>query len=50
MNKVMKCDCGFVIRGRTDDELVEAAQSHAKDVHSMDLTPEQILSMAEPEE
>ena len=50
MNKVMKCDCGFVIRGRSDDEVVKAAQAHAKDVHSMELTAEQILSMAEPED
>ncbi|MDP9183869.1 MAG: DUF1059 domain-containing protein [Actinomycetota bacterium] len=49
MTKVIKCDCGFVVRGSTDDELVAAAQTHAKDVHSMDLTAEQALSMAEPE-
>ena len=48
MTKVIKCDCGAVIRGGTDDELVQAAQGHAKDVHGMDLTAEQVLAMAEP--
>ena len=50
MTKVLKCDCGFVVRGASDDELVQAAQIHAKDVHSMALTAEQILAMAEPED
>ncbi len=48
MTKVIKCDCGFVVRGDTQDELVEAAQRHAKEVHDMDLTAEQVLAMAEP--
>ena len=48
MTKVIKCDCGFVVRGETDDELVDAARSHAKEVHDMDLTADQILAMAEP--
>ena len=49
MVKIIKCDCGFVVRGDGDDELVAAAQAHASEVHGMDLTPEQALSMAEPE-
>lgn len=48
MTKVIRCDCGFVVRGDTDDELVGAARLHAKQVHEMDLTAEQILAMAEP--
>ncbi len=48
MTKVIKCDCGFVVRGNTEDELVKAAQRHAKEVHDMDLTAEQVLAMAEP--
>lgn len=48
MTKVIKCDCGFVVRGDTDDELVRAGQAHAKSAHDMDLTAEQLLSMAEP--
>lgn len=48
MTKMIKCDCGFVVRGDTDDELIKAARSHAKEVHDMDLNAEQILAMAEP--
>lgn len=48
MTKVIKCDCGYVVRGSSDDELVQAAQAHAKEAHEMDLTAEQVLTMAEP--
>lgn len=48
MTKVIKCDCGFTVRGESDDELVKNAQAHALDVHKMELTAEQALSMAEP--
>ena len=48
MTKVIKCDCGFVVRGDSDDELVKGAQAHASEAHGMDLTSEQALSMAEP--
>lgn len=46
MSKVINCDCGFVVRGNSDDELVAAAQEHAKSVHNMDITSEQALAMA----
>jgi predicted small metal-binding protein len=49
MAKVIKCDCGFVVRGETDDELVDNAQQHAREAHEMDITREQALSIAEPE-
>jgi predicted small metal-binding protein len=46
MPKIINCPCGFVVRGKTDDELVAAAQQHAKSTHGMDLTREQALAMA----
>lgn len=46
--KQVSCDCGTVIREDSDDQLVAAVQQHAREVHNMDLTREQILSMAEP--
>jgi predicted small metal-binding protein len=49
MQKVIKCPCGFTVRGATDDELVSKAQEHAKQVHQMDLSREQALAMARPE-
>jgi predicted small metal-binding protein len=33
MAKVINCDCGYVVRGETDDELVEQAQQHISDQH-----------------
>ena len=48
MPKVIPCECGFTIRGDTDDELVAGAKAHAKEVHGMDLTTDQVLSMAVP--
>lgn len=48
MAKVITCDCGFLVRGDTDDELVEGAQQHAREVHGMELTAEQALSLAVP--
>jgi predicted small metal-binding protein len=47
-SKQVSCDCGKVIREETDEALVAAVQEHASEVHDMDLTREQVLSMAEP--
>lgn len=48
IEKVINCDCGFVVRGKTDEELVAAAQKHAREAHKVDITREQVLAMAEP--
>jgi hypothetical protein len=47
-DKKVTCDCGKTMRERTDDQLVSTVQKHAKDVHNMTLSREQILAMAEP--
>ena len=49
MSKVITCPCGTVVRAEDDDTLVMAAQQHAREVHAMDLTREQVLAMASPE-
>jgi predicted small metal-binding protein len=46
--KRVSCDCGTVIQGASDGELIERVQQHARSVHQMELSPEQVLSMAEP--
>ena len=46
MAKQVTCDCGFMLRTPSDDELVKHVQLHAKDTHSLDLTPEQALARA----
>jgi predicted small metal-binding protein len=43
----MRCDCGYVVRGETDDELVANVQKHAREVHDMEITREQVLAMAQ---
>jgi predicted small metal-binding protein len=48
MEKVINCPCGFVLKGNSDDEVVQKAQAHAKQVHQMDLSREQALAMAKP--
>ena len=49
MAKIMQCDCGQVVRGETDDELVANVQKHAREVHDMEITREQVLTMAQQE-
>ena len=49
MAKIMQCYCGQVLRGETDDELVANVQEHAREVHDMEVTREQVLAMAQHE-
>ena len=46
--KKVACDCGKVIRASSDEELVRDVQAHAKRVHDMTLSKDQVLAMAEP--
>jgi predicted small metal-binding protein len=48
MTRILNCDCGRVVRGDSDDELVAAAQQHAREAHGMELTREQVLALAVP--
>jgi len=41
----VRCDCGFEVRG-TGDEIVEKMQDHARNVHNMSATREQVLGRA----
>ncbi len=49
MTRIINCDCGRVVRGDSDDELVAATQQHAREAHGMELTREQVLALATPE-
>ena len=42
----LECDCGFMAEGVSDDDLVVAAQVHARVAHRMHLTAPQILAVA----
>ena len=48
MTKVVNCDCGHVVQGETDDELVSATREHAREAHGMELTRDQVLALAVP--
>jgi predicted small metal-binding protein len=46
MEQVIECPCGTVLRAGELADVVSRAQTHAKEVHDMDLTAEQATSMA----
>ncbi len=52
MAKVIRCECGYIARGETDDELVAAAERHIEADHP-DLVGQMgrddLLQMAEEE-
>jgi len=47
--KIVKCDCGFIVRAGDDDTLVRELQQHAREQHRIELTREQVLAMAQPD-
>ena len=52
MEKLINCECGYVVRGESDERLLEHAERHIKETHP-DLvgkvTREDLLAMAEEE-
>ena len=53
MGKLINCECGEVVRGRTDAELLAAVQAHVTRDHPEligKLSPQDILSMAEEDD
>ena len=47
MVMIVRCECGFEALG-TDEEIVPVVQQHGRDLHNMDVTPEQVRAMAVP--
>ena len=47
-DKKVSCDCGKTLTASNDDQLVSDVQRHAKEVHNMNLSREQVLAMAQP--
>jgi predicted small metal-binding protein len=48
--RVINCECGQVVRGETDDELLRAAEEHIKRAHPElvgKITREDLLAMSE---
>jgi predicted small metal-binding protein len=50
MAKQVNCDCGFMVRTESDDEIVRHVQLHAKEIHQTDVPREKALEMARPVE
>jgi predicted small metal-binding protein len=48
VDKVIECACGHIVRAEDEESLVSEAQQHAREVHGMELSQEQALSMARP--
>ncbi len=50
MAKLINCECGYVVRGGSDDELVQNAQRHMEESHPErvgKMSREDVLAMAE---
>lgn len=52
MAKRINCECGYVVHGETDDELIAKAEEHIRKSHPElvgQLTREDLLGMSEEE-
>jgi predicted small metal-binding protein len=52
MAKVINCECGYVVRGESDDELVARANEHIQQDHPDmigNVSRDDLLAMAEEE-
>ena len=50
MAKVINCECGYVVRGEDDDELLRGAREHINEAHpdmAGKVSDEDLLGMAE---
>lgn len=50
MAKVINCECGYTVRGETDDELVANAEAHIRTDHPEmvgKMSREDVMAMAE---
>ncbi len=49
MEYTVTCECGWNARG-TREELIPAIQQHGREVHDMEVTPEQAVAQLKPVE
>ena len=50
MAKVINCECGFVVRGENDEDLLAGARTHIQDAHPEmvgKVADDDLLAMAE---
>lgn len=46
MDKLLHCECGFEVRDDDEGQFVARVQRHARDVHGMQLSAEEVLQLA----
>jgi predicted small metal-binding protein len=46
--KMMQCDCGFMVQSHNENEIVQMAQMHVKDMHQSDLSARDARAMMKP--
>jgi predicted small metal-binding protein len=52
MGKVINCECGYTVRGESDEELLANAERHVQDTHPDlvgKISRDQFMAMAEQE-
>ena len=47
VSKVVRCSCGVEMRARDEGELIRQVQEHAREVHDLALSEEQVRAMME---
>jgi predicted small metal-binding protein len=47
VGKVVRCSCGVEMRSRDEGELIRRVQEHARQVHDVALSEEQVRAMME---
>ena len=47
VGKVVRCSCGVEMRDRDEGELIRRVQQHAREVHDLALSEEQVRAMME---
>jgi len=47
MTYSVSCECGWGAKG-TKEELIPLVQQHAREVHSMEVTPDQVVPQLKP--
>jgi predicted small metal-binding protein len=47
VGKVVRCSCGVEMRSRDEGELIRRVQEHAREVHDLALSEEQVRTMME---
>ncbi len=50
MVRVVRCECGGVIREREESALIDAVKRHAWEAHQLRFSDEQVLAMMEIEQ